>query len=58
MRVGLMVGPERGPLRHQGPADGRPMRGWAEEAGLATVWIPQIPDEFDALTAAARSAPA
>ena len=26
---------------------------WAEEAGLATVWIPQIPDEFDALTAAA-----
>ncbi len=26
---------------------------WAEESGLATVWIPQIPDEFDALTAAA-----
>jgi F420-dependent oxidoreductase-like protein len=26
---------------------------WAEEAGLASVWIPQIPDEFDALTAAA-----
>jgi F420-dependent oxidoreductase-like protein len=26
---------------------------WAEGAGLATVWIPQIPDEFDALTAAA-----
>ena len=25
---------------------------WAEEAGLASVWIPQIPDEFDALTAA------
>ena len=26
---------------------------WAEEAGLASVWIPQIPDDFDALTAAA-----
>jgi F420-dependent oxidoreductase-like protein len=51
MRIGLMVGPERG--RYQSKiarleADAR----WAEEAGLATVWIPQIPDEFDALTAA------
>jgi F420-dependent oxidoreductase-like protein len=26
---------------------------WAEDAGLATVWIPQVPDDFDALTAAA-----
>jgi F420-dependent oxidoreductase-like protein len=26
---------------------------WAEEAGLASVWIPQVPDEFDAMTAAA-----
>jgi F420-dependent oxidoreductase-like protein len=26
---------------------------WAEAAGLSTVWIPQIPDEFDALTAVA-----
>ena len=25
---------------------------WAEEAGLASLWIPQIPDDFDALTAA------
>jgi F420-dependent oxidoreductase-like protein len=51
MRIGLMIGPERG--RYQTKvarlrADAR----WAEEAGLATVWIPQIPDEFDALTAA------
>jgi F420-dependent oxidoreductase-like protein len=51
MRIGLMVGPERGRYgtkvaRLQ--ADAR----WAEDAGLATVWIPQIPDEFDALTAA------
>jgi F420-dependent oxidoreductase-like protein len=26
---------------------------WADDAGLASVWVPQIPDEFDALTAAA-----
>jgi F420-dependent oxidoreductase-like protein len=30
-------------------ADGQ----WAEEAGLSSAWIPQIPDDFDALTAAA-----
>jgi len=50
MRIGLMVGPERGryPTKVQRmQADAR----WAEEAGLASVWIPQIPDEFDALTA-------
>lgn len=52
MRIGLMVGPERGRYRtkvERLQADAR----WAEETGLATVWIPQIPDEFDALTAAA-----
>jgi F420-dependent oxidoreductase-like protein len=52
MRIGVMIGPERG--RHATKverlrADAR----WADEAGLAAVWIPQIPDEFDALTAAA-----
>jgi F420-dependent oxidoreductase-like protein len=52
MRIGVMVGPERGRydtkverLRR----DGR----WAEDAGFSTVWVPQIPDEFDALTAVA-----
>jgi F420-dependent oxidoreductase-like protein len=52
MRIGLMVGPERGRYATKVArmrADAR----WAEDAGLATVWIPQIPDEFDALTAAA-----
>jgi F420-dependent oxidoreductase-like protein len=52
MRIGLMVGPERGRYAtkvERMRADGR----WAEDAGLATVWVPQIPDEFDALTAAA-----
>jgi F420-dependent oxidoreductase-like protein len=51
MRIGLMIGPERGRYRTKVErllADAR----WAEGAGLATVWIPQIPDEFDALTMA------
>ena len=52
MRIGLMVGPERG--RYATKVDRlRADAQWAEEAGLSTVWIPQIPDEFDALTAAA-----
>ena len=52
MRIGLMIGPERGRYRSKVErlcADAR----WAEEAGLDSVWIPQIPDEFDAMTAAA-----
>jgi hypothetical protein len=52
MRIGLMVGPERGryPTKvERMRADAR----WAEDAGLTSVWIPQIPDEFDALTAVA-----
>jgi len=51
MRVGVMLGPERGryatKIEHM-LSDAR----WADEAGLASVWIPQIPDDFDALTAA------
>jgi F420-dependent oxidoreductase-like protein len=47
-----MVGPERG--RYATKVDRlRADARWAEDAGLSTVWIPQIPDEFDALTAAA-----
>ena len=52
MRLGVMVGPERGryPTKVERMlADAT----WAEEAGLASLWIPQIPDDFDALTAAA-----
>src|SRR5580700_1865505 len=47
-----MVGPERGRYVSKVArlrADAR----WAEDAGLDSVWIPQIPDDFDALTAAA-----
>jgi 5,10-methylenetetrahydromethanopterin reductase len=51
MRIGAMIGPERG--RYATKIDRlRADARWAEEAGLASVWIPQIPDEFDALTAA------
>ena len=51
MRIGVMVGPERGRYGtkvERMVADAR----WAEDAGLASVWVPQIPDDFDALTAA------
>ncbi len=52
MRIGLMVGPERN--RYATKVE-RMLSdaAWAEENGLSTVWIPQIPDEFDAMTAAA-----
>jgi F420-dependent oxidoreductase-like protein len=51
MRIGVMIGPERGRYATKVErlrADAR----WAEEAGLSSVWVPQIPDDFDALTAA------
>ena len=46
-----MVGPERGRYAEKVDRMCAAAR-WAEEAGLASVWVPQIPDEFDALTAA------
>ncbi|MFP3899210.1 MAG: TIGR03564 family F420-dependent LLM class oxidoreductase [Acidimicrobiia bacterium] len=51
MRVGVMLGPERS--RYATKID-RMLEDarWADEAGLHSVWIPQIPDDFDALTAA------
>lgn len=52
MRIGIMIGPERGRYASKVERLRRDAR-WAEEAGLSTIWVPQIPDEFDALTAAA-----
>ena len=52
MRFGAMVGPERGRYSTKVDrlvADAR----WAEDAGMDTVWVPQVPDDFDALTAVA-----
>ncbi|HEX6476719.1 MAG TPA: LLM class F420-dependent oxidoreductase [Acidimicrobiales bacterium] len=51
MRIGLMIGPERARYRTKVERLVNDAR-WAEKTGLASVWIPQIPDEFDALTAA------
>jgi F420-dependent oxidoreductase-like protein len=50
MRIGLMIGPERGRHRHKvaqlvGDAQA------AEAAGFTSIWVPQIPGDFDAFTA-------
>jgi len=50
MRIGLMIGPERGRYRHkvaQLVADAEA----AERAGFTSIWVPQIPGDFDAFTA-------
>jgi len=50
MRIGLMTGPEKGRQRDkvaQLVADAQA----AERDGFASLWIPQIPGDFDALTA-------
>ena len=52
MRIGLMIGPERGRYRHKveqliGDAQA------AERDGFTSIWVPQIPGDFDAFTATA-----
>src|SRR5947207_15814074 len=52
MRIGIMVGPET--RKYAGKVD--QMVGdarAADEAGFATAWIPQLPNDFDAMTAVA-----
>ena len=52
MRIGIMVGPET--RRYAAKVD--QMVGdakAAEDAGFATAWIPQLPQDFDAMTAVA-----
>lgn len=57
MRIGLMVGPERN--RYETKVERMISDAiWAEESGLDSVWVPQIPDEFDAMTAVALMAQA
>jgi F420-dependent oxidoreductase-like protein len=51
MRIGLQVSADRGRYAtkvEKLQADAR----WADEAGLDTIWTPQIPDEFDVMAAA------
>ena len=52
MRIGLQTGPERGRYREK-VARLIASAQAAEAAGFDSVWVPQIPDEFDALTAVA-----
>jgi F420-dependent oxidoreductase-like protein len=52
MRIGLQLGPERGryPEKVAKLLEGARR---AEELGYHSVWVPQLPDDFDALTAIA-----
>lgn len=52
MRIGVMVGPEQGDTARKVDRMLKDVE-WAENAGLDTVWVPQIPTDFDALTAVA-----
>ncbi|MCI0635766.1 MAG: LLM class F420-dependent oxidoreductase [Actinobacteria bacterium] len=52
MRIGLMIGPEKGRYREKVErliADAEA----AERAGFTSIWVPQLPGDFDALTAIA-----
>ena len=52
MRVGLMIGPEKGRYAQKVArlvADAEA----AERAGFTSIWVPQLPGDFDALTAIA-----
>jgi F420-dependent oxidoreductase-like protein len=52
VRIGLMIGPERGRSREKVArlvADAEA----AERAGFTSIWVPQVPGDFDALTAIA-----
>ncbi|MGV9408541.1 TIGR03564 family F420-dependent LLM class oxidoreductase [Nocardia sp. NPDC003693] len=55
MRIGVMIGPEKGDTARKLERMLRDIE-WAESAGLDTAWIPQIPTDFDALTAIAAMA--
>jgi 5,10-methylenetetrahydromethanopterin reductase len=48
VRVGVMIGPERRDTARKPEGMVRDVE-WAEAAGMDTVWIPQIPGDFDAL---------
>ncbi|WP_194903743.1 LLM class F420-dependent oxidoreductase [Catenulispora rubra] len=52
MRIGVMIGPERGSAERKLARMLDDVE-WAENAGLDTAWIPQIPTDFDALTTVA-----
>jgi F420-dependent oxidoreductase-like protein len=50
MRIGLMIGPEKGRHRDKVAQLGADALE-AERGGFTSIWVPQIPGDFDALTA-------
>jgi F420-dependent oxidoreductase-like protein len=52
MRIGVMIGPERGRYAEKVTRLVEEAAA-AEQAGFSSIWVPQIPDDFDGLTAAA-----
>ncbi|RDI45114.1 LLM class F420-dependent oxidoreductase [Nocardia mexicana] len=48
MRIGVMIGPEKGDSARKLERMLRDIE-WAESAGLDMAWIPQVPNDFDAL---------
>jgi F420-dependent oxidoreductase-like protein len=52
VRIGLMTGPEKGHSRDKVATLVAAARA-AENAGFASVWVAQVPNEFDALTSVA-----
>ena len=55
MRLGVMIGAERGDMARKVKKLVADIE-WAESAGLDTAWIPQVPNDFDALTMVALMA--
>ncbi|OKH83484.1 LLM class F420-dependent oxidoreductase [Mycolicibacterium sp.] len=49
MRLGVMIGAERGDMARKVSKLVSDIR-WAESAGLDSAWMPQVPNDFDALT--------
>ncbi len=49
MRLGVMIGAERGDMARKVKKLLQDIE-WAEEAGLDTAWMPQVPNDFDCLT--------
>ena len=55
MRLGVMIGAERGDMARKVKKLVADIE-WAEAAGLDTAWMPQVPDDFDALSMVALMA--
>jgi 5,10-methylenetetrahydromethanopterin reductase len=55
MRLGVMIGAERGDSARKVAKLVSDIQ-WAESAGMDTAWMPQVPNDFDALTMVALMA--